>query len=228
VEPVPLIRRGRAVSGEVGAYLERLIRSDLSPGDRLPAERELADSLNVSRTSVREALQELEQRRLIARAPGRGTTVLPPSDSVIELASLQVADPEERDVTELRMVIEPQIADLAARRATDADLVRLEQILVASHAGLTPVESLELDVQFHRQLAASSRNPLLISLCDLTGSWIQVVRARSHQTRKGRRASVEGHRRIYDAVLAGDSVAANTAMTDHLADVARLVEQVRR
>src|SRR5690242_13550480 len=65
MHPTPPIRRDRAVSGEVGAHLERLTR-ELRPGDRLPPERELAEALAVSRTSVREALHELEQRRLIA------------------------------------------------------------------------------------------------------------------------------------------------------------------
>jgi DNA-binding FadR family transcriptional regulator len=154
VRTAPLIRRGRAVSGEIGAYLERLIQTELTPGSRLPTERELAERLDVSRTSVREALRELEQRRLIARSPGRGTTVLPRSDNAQALDGLDAGSAEQDDVAELRMLVEPQIASLAAQRATDTDLVLLEQTLAASHAGLTPTESLELDIRFHLQLAA--------------------------------------------------------------------------
>jgi GntR family transcriptional repressor for pyruvate dehydrogenase complex len=223
VGDAPRIRRGRTVSGEVGAYLERLIANELSPGDRLPTERELAEQLDVSRTTVREAMRDLEQRRMIARSPGRGTTVLAPSESARELAALAAEHAERADVAELRLLVEPQIAGLAAARATDSDLILLEQTLAASHAGLTPSESLAMDVRFHLELAAASRNPLLVSLCELTNSWVEDVRARSHATRAGRRSSVEWHRRIFDSVVDGDAEAATLAMVEHLKTVATLV-----
>lgn len=227
MDDAPMIRRSRSVSGEVGAYLERLIAAELAPGDRLPTERILAERLDVSRTSVREAMRELEQRRLIARSPGRGTTVLAPSDAARELGGLEIGGAEQADVAELRLVVEPQIAALAAARATDTDLVLLERTLADSHAGLTPAESLALDMRFHLELAAAARNPLLVSLCDLTNTWVADVRARSHRTRAGRRSSVEWHRRLYDAVAAGDSDAASQAMVDHLGAVSALVAQAR-
>lgn len=226
MEPAPLIRRGRSVSGEVGAYVERLIDTELAPGDRLPPERELADQLHVSRSSVREAMRELEQRRRIERAPGRGTTVLAKPRTAEQLArELSLDAAEQADVAELRLVVEPQIAGLAASRASDADLVRLEQTLAAAHAGLTPAESLALDIRFHTELAAAARNPLLLSLCELTNGWVHDVRARSHATRAGRRTSVDGHRALLAAVSAGDSGAATRTMVEHLSDVARLVAE---
>ncbi|MCW2756054.1 MAG: lutR 1 [Marmoricola sp.] len=225
MQDAPRIRRGRTVSGEVGAYLERLIASEFTPGDRLPTERALAERLEVSRTTVREALRELEQRRLIARSPGRGTTVLASSAAARALRALTVEGAERADVAELRLLVEPQIAGLAAARATDSDLVLLEQTLAASHAGLTPAESLRLDVRFHLELAAAAGNPLLVSLCELTNTWVEDVRARSHATRVGRRSSVEGHRRLFDAVVAGNVDAATTSMVDHLQAVAALVAE---
>lgn len=225
MQATPLVRRGRSVSGEVGAYLERLIDTELSPGDRLPPERELAAQLSVSRTSVREAMRELEQRRRVERTPGRGTTVLPKSQTSSDLErEFDVDIAELADVSELRLVIEPQIAGLAATRANDADLVLLEQTLAASHAGLTPQESLEMDIRFHTELAAAAGNPLLLTLCQLTNGWVHDVRARSHATRAGRRSSVEWHRTIFEAVSAHDAAAATQAMTDHLQTVERLLK----
>lgn len=218
-----VIRRSRTVSGQVGAYLEELIRTELAPGERLPTERVLAERLDVSRTSVREAMRSLEERRLIARSPGRGTTVLPPPDSAQDLGRLSETEAEHAHVAELRSVVEPRIAALAAQRATEADLLLLEQTLAASHAGLTPAESLELDERFHLQLATASGNPLLASLCGLTNGWVHDVRAHSHRTRTGRRTSDLGHRAIYEAVLVGDAAAAEAAMAAHLTDVAALV-----
>lgn len=228
MEQSPLIRRGRTMSGEVGAYLERLISTELRPGDRLPPERALAERLDVSRTTVREAMRELEQRRLVERSPGRGTTVLAPPEAARELGSLDAGGAEHADVAELRLLVEPQIAGLAALRATDTDLVLLEQTLAASHAGLTPAESLALDVRFHLELAAAARNPLLVSLCELTSTWVHDVRARSHTTRAGRRSSVEWHRRLYEAVAAGDAEEARRVMVAHLEVVSTLVAEPPR
>lgn len=224
VDPIAVTRRGRSISGEVGAYVERLIETELSPGDRLPPERLLAAQLNVSRSSVREAMGELERRRRIERVPGRGTTVLAKSGAALEMErELGSGITAQADVAELRLVVEPQIAALAAQRATDSDLVLLEATLAASHTGLTPTESLELDIQFHLQLAAAAHNPLLLSLCGLTNNWVHDVRARSHSSRAGRRMSVDGHRAIYNAVSAAEPEAATQAMAQHLREVAGLV-----
>ncbi len=223
-EAPPIVRRGRSMSSEVEAYLEHLIETELHVGDRLPPERELAGRLDVSRTTVREALRELEQRRRIERRPGRGTTVLPvePTTRLLPTAGEATA---LANVAELRLVVEPQIAGLAAARATAADHVRLEQTLTLTHAGLTPAESLALDIQFHHQLAAASRNPLLVSLADTAAELVHDARARSHATRAGRRSSVRWHRAIFDAVVAGDTDQAIRTMVGHLEDVAELVAE---
>lgn len=220
-----MIRRGHTLSASTAAYLENMITRELKPGDKLPPERVLAENLEVSRTTIREALNELEQRRLLTRAPGRGTIVLPRSANATAILETMADDAEQGHVAELRMLIEPQVAGLAAERAIESDLVSLEEILASTHTGLNPAESLQQDVAFHLQLARAARNPLLISLCQLSSGWVQNVRARSHATREGRRLSFDGHTQIYQAVRVNDHDAAVTAMTDHLADVARLVER---
>lgn len=222
------MRRGRTLSATTTAYLEKLVTDELRPGDRLPPERVLAENLAVSRTTIREALHELEQRRLLSRTPGRGTIVLPrPAAASAMLDTLACDDAEQANVAELRMLVEPQIAALAAHRARPADLVLLEDILAASHAGLSPAESLQQDVAFHVQLARTAGNPLLVSLCELSNVWVQQVRARSHATMAARRSSFEGHRAIYRAVENHDPDLAQQAMADHLAAVERLVERPR-
>jgi GntR family transcriptional repressor for pyruvate dehydrogenase complex len=223
VPPLPR-RRTRGVGVEIAAHLERLIAvGELAPGTRLPAERELAESLAVSRGSIRDALGHLESKSLVERVHGRGTVVAMPPPRVAELyTGLAGTDKELADVAELRAVVEPRIAEFAALRATASDLLQLEEILLRSNEELSAAESLRLDVEFHSALARASGNPLLATVNTVACSWTGDVRRRSHTTRRARRMSLDGHRAIYAAVRARDGVAAGRAMTDHLTDVAVL------
>ena len=213
-----------SVSTEISAHLEKLIAvGELRPGDRLPSERELAASLGVSRASLREAMHELEAKHLVARRPGRGTTVLPAPEHVQTLYS-QLSDAEHqlRDVAELRGTIEPRLAELAAERATAANLVELENILRNPVAEVSPEESLRLDLEFHMLIAAAAQNPLMSAINTLACSWTTSSRVLSHSTRYAREVSYLGHRAILVAVAAGNPAEARDAMARHLADVAEL------
>ena len=223
VPPLPH-RRSAGVGVEIAAHLERLIATGgFAPGAKLPAERELAESLAVSRSSVRDALGHLESKSLVERVQGRGTVVCLPPAQVGELhAGLDETEKELADVAELRAVVEPRIAEFAALRATASDLLQLEDLLTRSHEGLVTAESVRLDVEFHSALARASQNPLLATVNTLACSWTPDVRRRSHTTRRARRVSVEGHRAILAAVRARDGEAAREAMADHLRAVAAL------
>jgi GntR family transcriptional repressor for pyruvate dehydrogenase complex len=223
VPPLPH-RRTRSIGVEIAAHLERLIATgELAPGARLPAERELAESLAVSRGSLRDALGHLESKSLVERVQGRGTVVCLPPAQVGELyAGLDETEKELTDVAELRAVVEPRIAEFAALRATAPDLLQLDDILARSHEGLVTADSMRLDIEFHSALARASQNPLLATVNTLACSWTPDVRRRSHTTRRARRVSVEGHRAILAAVRARDGEAARLAMTEHLGAVAAL------
>jgi GntR family transcriptional repressor for pyruvate dehydrogenase complex len=228
----PLRSRVRSVGDALTAHLEQMIAlGELVPGDRLPSERELAESLSVSRTSLREALHQLESKHLIERRQGRGTVVLAPpaqvDDLYAKLADLAEVDRELGNVAELRTVIEPKIAEFAALRATRADLLQLDDILHATDEDLQGAKSLELDIQFHLALARASHNPLLTALTTMVSSWTTPVRKDSHSTREGRRSSLAGHRTIRDTVEARDPAAAAKAMILHLADVDQEIRRSR-
>lgn len=217
----PLLRVGGSVSAEVAAHLEQLIVSGhLQVGDRLPPERELAASLGVSRTSLREAMFELETRRMVVRQQGRGSLIAEHPAQVRELLNgLAEHDSELANAVELRDVVEPRIASLAARRAGDSDMLSLRQILDESSEALDAPESIRLDLDFHAHLALAAQNPLLVTLCSLTAEWTGRTRELSHKTRKGRRISINGHHLIYEAVLDRDEAAAAEAMEKHLQEV---------
>jgi GntR family transcriptional repressor for pyruvate dehydrogenase complex len=215
----------RRVGDKVSAYLERLIAlGELSPGDKIPAERSIAETLGVSRGSVRDAMQELAHKGLVERRPGRGTVVLDSRAAGDSLyGPLTEAERTAAQVTDLRQAIEPAVAERAASRATPANLLQLERVLAASHARLTPGESVRLDYEFHLLVAQSAQNPLLVALITTTEEWLADSRRTSHATQAGRAASVAGHHKIYQAIAASDPQAARGAMSEHLAEVSKFV-----
>ncbi|MFF2551079.1 FadR/GntR family transcriptional regulator [Nocardia sp. NPDC058058] len=220
----PLSRRARSVSAEVAAHLEGLIISgELRAGDRLPPERELAANMSVSRSSLRQAMFELESKKLIERRQGRGSTVADIPYAAAELAgSLAETEIELGHASELRDLVEPRIAHLAALRAVESNLLSLENVLERSHDALTADESLRLDIEFHALLAHAAQNPLLVTLCTMTTEWTRRTRTLSHRTKRGRRVSLDGHRLIYEAVTRHDGASAAAAMEQHLREVREL------
>lgn len=217
----PMRRHSRSVGAEVAAHLEKLIISgELRAGDRLPPERELAASLNISRSSLREAMFELESKKLVLRRQGRGSTVADISRGASRLyEDLADLDVELGYATELRDLVEPRIAELAALRAVESNLLSLDDVLTRSRENLPPGESMRLDIEFHTLLAHAAQNPLLVTLCTMTTEWTQRTRALSHRTALGRRISVQGHELIYRAVCDHDGAAAAAAMEQHLREV---------
>ncbi|MFE1799001.1 MULTISPECIES: FadR/GntR family transcriptional regulator [unclassified Streptomyces] len=221
------VRQSTSVSSEIVAHIETLISSgSLAPGTKLPAERELAQVLKVSRASLREAMHELEAKRVVERRPGRGTIVL---EAPAHVRTVYEEMPESertlRDVAELRETIEPKFAQLAAERATKAGLYALERVLeTTARDDLTQEESLRADITFHMLLAQASQNPLMVALNSLANSWTESVRAFSHGTDEARRSSHLGHQLIFTAVRSGNGAAARDAMLAHLADVTHLTK----
>ncbi|MEV3961631.1 FCD domain-containing protein [Nocardia sp. NPDC050193] len=121
-----------------------------------------------------------------------------------DLAELDV---ELGYATELRDLVEPRIAELAALRAVESNPISLDGVLVRSRETLAPEESMRLDIEFHTLPAHAAQNPLRVTLCTMTTEWTQRTRALSHRTALGRRISVQGHELIYRAVAGRDGTA---------------------
>ena len=156
------------LSDTVAAELEkRILEGSLKPGDRLPAERILALDMGVSRPSLREAIQKLVSKDLLSTRHGGGTWVTdrleahfvdPWRDLVQGHTSLH------RDVLEFRQMLESQAAQLAAERATDVDIRRLDTAfaaLEAAYAGDDLAACIDVDVAFHQVIAETAHNVLI-------------------------------------------------------------------
>lgn len=228
--PAIPLRAGK-LSEAVYGVLERLISTGrIAPGATLPAERALAEQLGVSRNSVREAVHELELKRLVERRAGRGTIVLDTSRTTPHGNLLEELSKEERDLLEImdfRLAIEPPIAALAAERATRGNLSRLNSILsgMARERGAT--QTAELDFAFHSAIARATQNRLLVRLHDVSATWMRTSRRDALQTPARRRTSLEGHRRIERAIATQDREAAHAAMADHIQQIRHVIETKR-
>lgn len=214
-------------SDAVYDILEQLIASrQLPPGSRLPPERDLAAQLGVSRNSVREAVHELELKRLVERRSGRGTMVLDRQSSAHGALLNELAS-DERDVLEImdfRLTVEPPIAALAAERSTGGSLTGLARLLDEMADESKPARVADLDYSFHAAVARATHNRLLVRLHEVSSEWLRQSRREALQSRRRRAASLAGHQRIYEAIKAGDRDGAHAAMADHIQQVRRIIE----
>lgn len=199
-------------------------RGELKPGARLPPERKLAELLGVSRSNLRQAFQALAERKIITSRQGSGTYLLTaldslmPADVIIDTISQQPG--LVAHVLEFRQMLEPQIAALAARRMTRAELDRLKVLVCdQQRALLAGQEDGDFDAAFHRQLVACAGNPVVAQMMAAVEPILNTTRASRLQSEGRRQASVEGHLRIIDAIEAGDTQAASRAMAGHLAEI---------
>ena len=215
------------VSDGLSSTLEQMIRDGvIVHEERLPPERELAQHLGVSRTSLREALHELELKGLIDRRPGRGTVVLDPNLSSVGeslLGHMKASERDLRHVMDLRATLEPPIAARAAQRATPNDIRKLQTLLDAMRGERSQSVSAQLDVEFHDAIAQASHNPHLVRLLRFASEWIDESRRAVAFDRRRRNRSIAAHAEILAAIESRDPQAAMTAMQGHIDAVNELL-----
>lgn len=192
----------------------------LKPGDRLPAERELAKLFNVSRHCVREAIRILEQKGIVRSQIGSGTIVVQEDEpTIIDVLSSAIHRKKSKlaEIFVFRRLIEPQIASLSAQNATPADIEELEQILARQRAQETSTKEFGLnDQKFHLILARATGNATLLQVVQLLSKLLSQSRDQYLQNAKRRRLSLDGHDKILNAVKKRNSAKAREAMEAHL------------
>jgi GntR family transcriptional repressor for pyruvate dehydrogenase complex len=189
----------------------------LKPGDRLPSERALAERLRASRATIREALRAMQLKGLIVSRRGAGSFIAggTPEDLAEALHHLAL-----QDIFELRLLIEPSIAALAAERANRQDLLRLESILQQQEGELKEKRMTGLtDTAFHSALAEATHNRALLQVGATLMKVISPSRNESLQTPERARVSLASHRRIVEAIQTGNSVEARRAMEEHIRSI---------
>src|ERR1700680_1264216 len=212
-----VVRTSRLYEQIVQQIEESVLNGSLKPGDQLPAERELAQRLGVSRTAVREAVKALREKGLVEAYSGRGTFV---TDGTTQAArqsfDLMVKIGQQEGaphLAELRLILEPGIAALAAVRAKDDDLAALrEAVAVMDRAQDDPEAYIEADLDFHLGLAETVANPLILSLIDSIVGLLREQRIKIFNVEGGPQRGQVHHKRILDAMERRDAEVARTAM----------------
>lgn len=218
-------RSGRVSETIAGDIRNKIAKGLLRPGDRLPPERVMATRLKTSRVSVREAYRSLQETGLVTikRGAEGGAFVTdirhaPASRSLSLMLHLGRTSLEE--LTEARLLIEPPVARLAARRASLDDVEKLREVVEAQTRQVKgPGKAWNPDLHFHRLVARCSKNlPMVImvnSLADLMVEAIRPIAIRKTQRAK----TLDFHWKLLDAITRRDQDAAHDIMRDHVLEV---------
>jgi DNA-binding FadR family transcriptional regulator len=213
------IRSAHDVVQDIGRKIDN---GEWPDGYRVPPERELAATYRLARNTVRRALQELDGR--LVRVVGRGTFVKGPAGAGRPREFLgRLKDASPTDIMEVRLIMEPQAAALAAHRGSAEDLAEIQEILRKSIAAKGTAEFEHWDAALHLAIFRATKNALLVDYCEA----INAARHQPHWYRLKQRSLTEQVRRQYDqehsgvvaALLQRDADAARRLLHQHLVRV---------
>lgn len=199
-------------------------KGELTEGSQLPAERDLAKQFGVSRTAVREAIKALQEKGLVDAFPGRGTFVTSGTSNAMRRSLDRIVNSGEQDgrayLVEVREILEPEIAALAAVRADAEDIAAMQEATsVMDSAAWDSDVYIEADLDFHLALAEAAGNPIVLSLIDSIVALLREQRLQIFQVSGGPERGQRHHRLILEAVKRHDPQAARAEMQAHLLQI---------
>jgi len=210
----------RVLSEQVANDLrEMILNKDLKPGDKLPNELVLTEQLNVSRSTVREAIKTLRSENILEVRRGLGTFVTATPGVKDDPFGVHFMDegPLLKHFYEVRLVVEPQMAEMAALRATDNELAEIrkayEEVKKAIEAGLDHTEA---DIHFHNIIAASTHNPIMQRILPVINEGIKSGYEETKNAKELGPKVIEQHRKIMHALTKRQAENARTAMEEHI------------
>jgi GntR family transcriptional repressor for pyruvate dehydrogenase complex len=222
IEPIRRVK----LYEEVAARIRDLIADgELRSGQALPSERKLAEQFKVGRAVIREAIRQLEVSGLVESRHGGGNYVreVTVEHLVAPIASvLNGMSHLREELMDARLFFEPQIARAAAARATPEDLRLLEDVIRRQEEHAANGRSgAEEDAEFHELLARATHNTVVERVMEVIDNLLEDSQTRLFRSVQRSRISLEGNRRILEAVRNHDQEAAQEAMVEHLEDIAR-------
>lgn len=215
-----MIKR-RTVTAQVIEYVLGLIKSgQAKPGENLPTEKALTATLGVSRTCVREGMKSLEFLRLVHIRPKVGAIVLEASPAAMLTAEYLLSDEGDKQpevLLEFRKIIETGIVSLAAEKATFKEISAMKKALKKYEKEIaTGKIDYHTDILFHAEMAAASKNPLVIMVWEIISSQLSEIFRYTIQMPKVPEESLRDHRQILEAIAEHNPVKARAVMRSHL------------
>lgn len=212
----------------------RIIRGEFKPGEVLPSELALSAEFDVSRTVLREANRILAEKGMVESRPKIGTRVRPRKEwSLLDPDLLEwsyQAGPDQQflqNLSEVRRIIEPAAAELAALRMTDAELEILGQLLDHMDAATDDAEGyIIVDLQFHAAILAGSHNELLAQMTRTISVALDISRRITVQLEGGPAAFMPLHHNVYDAIRAHTAADAHGAMLQLITSTQAGMQQI--
>lgn len=213
----------------------QIIAGEYRVGDRLPTENNLASTFRVSRTVIREAMKVLKEKGWIEARPGRGTLVI---DNVargvrtsFDVAVRMDPDSSSSHLIEIRQMIEPEIAALAAVRASDAQISRMRQAIEEMDQAVleNPIaidRYLDADFNFHLIMAEATGNPLIPMITNSVVKLMREQQAMVSRATGGAARSQTNHHLIMQAIVQRDPTAARTHMLAHILQVREDIQKI--
>ncbi|HXP93480.1 MAG TPA: FadR/GntR family transcriptional regulator [Candidatus Binatia bacterium] len=207
----------------IGRIMDKIASGELAPGQRLPREQDLAGQLGLSRSSLREAVRALTLVRVLETRQGDGTYVTSLNSRLLLESVAFVThlwgDSQMLEMWEVRRLLEPTAAALAAARMTSAEHLQLKACLDRFATASNVEETMQADEAFHRYINQCSGNSVLESV-------IETMSVRTLRMRAWRKATDEAHRKaayeehvpIYDAIVARDPELVRAAAAMHVAE----------
>ena len=222
-----VVRKTRVSEEIIGQVRDLITSGRLKIGDRLPAERELAKILQVGRSTVREAIRALESLGILQARPGEGTFLVShPSEQRLDPITANAFKSWENQfkLFEVRMVIEPDLAALAARRASFEQIAKMRDALTEQEAAIKQGDTgIKADSNFHFLLAEAAGNEILFRIMDSLMDLLRETREASLHTGGRPVSSLKQHKAVLRAIEARDPVAAERRMREHITGMEKLV-----
>jgi GntR family transcriptional repressor for pyruvate dehydrogenase complex len=219
-----VVRTSRLYEQIVQQIEESILKGALKAGDQLPAERDLAQRFGVSRTAVREAVKALREKGLVEAYTGRGTFITDGTSQAVRQSIgliAKIGQPNgSTQLAEVRAILEPEIAALAATRIQEPHLALMrEAVALMDRKYDDPDAFIEADLDFHLAVAEAADNPMILSLLDSIVGLLREQRTRIFQVEGGANRGQFHHKRILQAIEQHNPEKAREAMRAHLQQV---------
>ncbi len=216
----PIISKQKYES--IADQIIQLIKNNtFSEGSRLPTEADLSQMFQVGRSSVREAIKSLQMTGIVNSLAGKGTFVSQNAMTAIsswDLGELIVDESALSELVEIRYILEPAAASLAASRRTDEDIAGMKKAIDKMKNLKDKSQMLKYGHLFHAELLKASKNRAIIQFHDSISQQLLKMREHSFLTREIYQRDINAHQEILDAIAAMDGALAEQKMRKHLLD----------